>query len=66
VLDALEQGGAAVGRGHARDALEPGELGVAGGLQLLLELLRVGLPVGDRLVAPGQIVGPGVDLGLEG
>ena len=62
----VEQGRAAVGRGHPGDALEAGELGVAGGLQLLLELLGVHLAVGDRLVAPGQLLGLGFDLGLAG
>ena len=66
LLDPLEQGGAAVDGRHPGDALEARQLGVPGGLQLLLELLRVDLAVGDRLVAPRQLLALGFDLRLGG
>ena len=38
------------------DPLELGQLGVAGGLELLLELLGVHVAVGDRLLAAGELL----------
>ena len=52
---------AAVMPGHL---LELRDLGVAGDLQLLLELLGVDLPVGDRLVSAGQILERRLELAL--
>ena len=49
-------------RGHARDPLELLQLGVLRLLQLLLQLLRVRLPVGDALLATGQLRKLAVDL----
>ena len=46
------------------DLLELGDLGVAGGLQLLLELLGVDLAVGDRLVAARQLLERRLELAL--
>src|SRR6478735_1104554 len=54
----------ALSRGHSGDLLELGDLGIAGDLQLLLELLGVDLAVGDRLLAPGQLFERRLELDL--
>src|SRR5689334_13577003 len=55
LLGPLEQVGLGLVHGHARDPLERAELAVARVLELLLELLRVHLAVGDALLAAAEL-----------
>ena len=54
LLRALEQVRLRLADGHPGDALELAELALAGLFQLVLELLSVGLAVGDPLLAPAR------------
>ena len=64
LLDLRHEHVAALGGGQPGDLLELGDLGVAGGLELLLELLGVGLAVGDRLIAARELLDRRLELAL--
>src|SRR5215212_10562684 len=53
-------------RGHARDSLELLQLGVLRPFQLLLQLLRMRLAIGDALLTPSELRELAVDLVLLG
>ncbi len=52
--------------GQPGDPLQLGELTVADRLELVLQLLGMGVAIGDRLLAPAQLLQPGIDLSLAG
>ncbi|TML42443.1 MAG: hypothetical protein E6G25_00185 [Actinobacteria bacterium] len=53
-------------RGHARDPLELLQLGVLRLLQLLLQLFRVRLPVGDALLAARGFAPESIEAVMDG
>ena len=64
VLRSLEELLARLAERQPADALELAEHLVVPRLELLLELLRVRLPVGDSLFAPRELLGLRIELGL--
>jgi hypothetical protein len=62
ILGSLEQVELRLVDGHPGNALELGELLATGGFLLLLQLLQVSLPVGEPLLATGELGELSVDL----